>query len=541
MGLGGWFAIDQVQRHEDRLAEQSTLEARQATADQLRAEAAAMAASIDGNLHDSLATGYGSLTLEKWTDAPRELQAFRDEVLALGSRLGTDAEVTTYRIKNTERLAVQARSNELRPEALQELISTGDSSDGWAQDAAYLPDMELPLIPHQTVSMEIEGEDGPEITAFAALEDRNGDLKGFVQLATPSPQVESLAAERTRTLIPLMAGGGMLMFLSIVFSSAALRRDLRSLKERISMLGKADEDSDLLPATLSEFHEVLQRAEQADQSVSRKLEREEAARADLESRLRDAELGLCPSRRAHRERFAKAAKDIQATLSVDPTRSVPGTLVDLTLEEAIIGLPAGGAVDLAPGFPARIRISSPGDDKIAEFVVETLNRASVGKMCLVRLRITNPANMRSLPRELRHLVDNRRSVRVQPDPRNPVIARLAFDRGREERNARLIDLSAEGAGLHLREDLWKMAAWGASVELRLVLPDTEQSIKLPARIICATRSAGRVRVGIEFDLQRIANGPHYRKVKEYLLSRQAELQDQLIAEAPPRASSRRRA
>jgi hypothetical protein len=400
--------------------------------------------------------------------------------------------------------------------------------------------MELPLVPHQPVAIMLDANGGSQITAFAAIESYRGDLVGFVRLDTPAPTVASMASQRTSTLIPAMSAAGLTLLMVLFGVTAPLGRDLRRLTERIASLGRREEPSPTGP-TLRDLSGVLDQAHQTDKSIRRLLEREETARADLEARLRDAELGLCPSRKSYRDRFAKAADQIQATISVDSNHSVPGTLVDLTLEEAIFALPSGGAVDLAPGFPARIRITSPDDDQVAELVVETLKSASVGKMSLLRLRITNPSNLRSLPRELRHLVDNRRTVRVQPDSRNPVTARLAFGRGREEKNARLLDLSEEGAGLQLREDLWNLSSLGADVELRLVLPDTEQTIKLPARITHARRAGGRVRVGLQFDMKRLAGSPQYRKVRDYLTARQAELRELLPSSGKRTRAERKQA
>ena len=40
-----------------------------------------------------------------------------------------------------------------------------------------------------------------------------------------------------------------------------------------------------------------------------------------------------------------------------------------------------------------------------------------------------------------------------------------------------------------------MSEWGATIELRLILPGTEETIRMPARITYANRSAGKVRIG----------------------------------------------
>jgi hypothetical protein len=411
MLLGGTLIIRQVEQHEDRLAEERTAESRSHLSSQLRAEAAAMAASVDGDLHEALTVGYGTQQLKDWSSAPDEVRAYRRELKSKASQLSLDATVTTYRIKSAERMNVEARSNEIRPDALQEFFTSDDTRTAWGADTPYLPDMELPLVPHQPVAIMLEDEASSQITAFAAIESYQGDLVGFVRLDTPAPTVASMASQRTSALIPAMGGAGMILLLVLFGVTAPLGRDLRKLTDRIATLGRR-EDSEPTSSTLRDLSDVLDQAQQTEKNISRLLQREATARTDLEARLRDAELGLCPSRKSYRDRFAKAADQIQATISVDSNHSVPGTLVDLTLEEAIFGLPSGGVVDLAPGFPARIRITSPDDDQVAEFVVETLKSATVGKMSLLRLRITNPSNLRALPRELRYLVDNRCMVCV---------------------------------------------------------------------------------------------------------------------------------
>ena len=400
--------------------------------------------------------------------------------------------------------------------------------------------MEQPLVPHQAVSVLTTTNDGLQAVAFAPIEGEGRELKGFMQLSKDVPMVASKGQERSAMVLPIVGGLAGLFMALIIAINGTLRRDLRKVTSRISVLSNGDNESPMQPL-LQELHEVVQQVGETSQNVQRKLAREEAAKEALESRLRDAQLGLCPSRRTQRDRFMQAAHTIQASVSVDRSRFVPGTLVDLTLEEAIMALPAGGAVDLAPGFPAHVRIQSPGEDQVADFVVETLNRTSVGKVCLVRLRITNPANLRTIPRDIRHLVDNRQSVRVRPDSRNPVAAKVLFHRGREERNARLLDISNEGAGLTVRADLWRMSEWGATIELRLILPGTEETIRMPARITYANRSAGKVRIGVEFDLVRAANHPHYRKIQQYLKTRQAELKEQLQNQGTLPTPSRKQA
>jgi len=527
MGIAGWAFVEQIENYEAEQAEIRTTRAIETESNSLRAAVSALAATIDGDLHETLTSIYRPMEFDEWDAAPEELQEFRASIQADATRLSTTASIRTYRIKNESRLLVSAQANGIHPNALQEFFSIGDETESrWGQDVAYSPDMELPLVPHQPVAGLEQTESGPIIMAYAAIEDAQGEHTGFVRLEKPAPQFASIAPERIRTLLPLMLGGGFLMLGILGFCSARLRKDIERLRVRVASIGKRNEGVGT-QSVLSDLSGLFEEAEQTDQKLARRIRREEEARVDLERRLRDAELGLCPSRSKPRARFAEVSKSIAVTISVDNSHAVPGTLVDLTLEEAIIGFPVGGAVDLAPGFPARIRISSPGDDQIAEFTVETLKRTSVGKNCLLRLRITNPASLRSLPRELRHLVDNRRTLRVRPDPRNPVIARLALGRTKEERNARLIDLSAEGAGLQIKEDLWQLSSWGASVELRLVLPETEETIRIAGRISNATRSGGHIRLGVEFDLKRMANRPHYRKLEEYLSGRQAELRNQM--------------
>jgi hypothetical protein len=105
----------------------------------------------------------------------------------------------------------------------------------------------------------------------------------------------------------------------------------------------------------------------------------------------------------------------------------------------------------------------------------------------------------------------------------------------------LLDLSEEGAGLQMREDLWNLSSLGANVELRLVLPDTERTIKLPARITHARRAGGRVRIGLQFDMRRLAGSPQYRKVKEYLAARQIELRELLPSHGKKTGSVRKQA
>ena len=480
----GWLATQHIESYEDTLAADQQQTKTEEVLRQMRSDAAALSASINGDHHESLVQAYGQMDYSTWADTPKELQTFRSDMMTTAQNLGIDAQLTTYRIKQHEARVVDARSNELRPDALQEFFSSDKTSHGWAGNAPYLPDMEQPLVPHQPVSVLTQTQEGLQAVAFAPIEGAGRELTGFIQLRSEVPIVPSKADERSALVLPVVGGLAALFMALIVGINRTLRGDLRNLQHRISTMGNAEEDLPT-PPMLGELHNLVQQIDETSQSLQRKIGRESSSREELESRLRDAELGLCPSRRAHRERFTQASKTIQVSVSVDRSRFVPGTLVDLTLEEAIMALPAGGAVDLAPGFPAHVRIQSAGEDQIADFVVETVNRTSVGKVCLVRLRITNPANLRNIPRDLRHLVDNRQSVRVRPDSRNPVIARVIFNRGREERNARLLDISNEGAGLTVRADLWQCPS--ATIELRLILPGTEETIRMPARINYANR------------------------------------------------------
>ena len=93
----------------------------------------------------------------------------------------------------------------------------------------------------------------------------------------------------------------------------------------------------------------------------------------------------------------------------------------------------------------------------------------------------------------------------------------------------------------MREDLWNLSSLGADVELRLVLPETERIIKLPARITHAQRAGGRIRLGLHFDMRRVSASPQYRKVKEYLASRQIELRELLPGPKNPARATRRQA
>ena len=282
------------------------------------------------------------------------------------------------------------------------------------------------LVPHQLYQFDNHQRRSAG-RCFRPIEGEGRELTGFIQLRQDVPMVVSKGHERSAMVLPVVGGLAGLFMALIIGINGTLRRDLRKVKSRIFYNG--DNESTMQPL-LQELHEVVQQISETSQNVQRKLAREEASKEELESRLRDAQLGLCPSRRTQRERFTQASHVIQVSVSVDRSRFVPGTFVDLTLEEAIMAL-AGGAVDLAPGFPAHVRIQSAGEDQIADFVVETLNRTSVGKVCLVRLRITNPANLQPshVTFVISWIIDE--SVRVRPDSRNPVAARV-FSTGGEK-------------------------------------------------------------------------------------------------------------
>ena len=113
--------------------------------------------------------GYGARTLSDWATAPLEVRDYRKELKSKAAQLSVDATVTTYRIKTDERMDVEARSNENRPDALQEFFTSDDSRTAWGADTPYLPDMELPLVPHQPVAVMLESDGGSQIAAFAAI------------------------------------------------------------------------------------------------------------------------------------------------------------------------------------------------------------------------------------------------------------------------------------------------------------------------------------------------------------------------------------
>ena len=118
-GMVGWLAKWQIESYEDNLALEQQETQNQEVLRQLRSDAAALSASMNGDEHELLAQSYGQMEYAGWVDTPKAIQNFRSEMMSAAQNLEIDAQITTYRLKNQESKVVDARSNELRPDALQ--------------------------------------------------------------------------------------------------------------------------------------------------------------------------------------------------------------------------------------------------------------------------------------------------------------------------------------------------------------------------------------------------------------------------------------
>ncbi len=205
-----------------------------------------------------------------------------------------------------------------------------------------------------------------------------------------------------------------------------------------------------------------------------------------------------PGRRAH----YRVRVDEGAALDVgirQDGRETAGRLADLSGSGAGVYFDGPDAPNLTVGQEADLVFTSPQFDTPLVVAARTQHRTEDGGRRRYGFRFLEPQQLECvLPPEFRKYFNRRRAERVVPDPYRPVPVTLsAADTA--EADARLVNISTNGAAISLDAPLEPIFADTTRITLAIQLPGVKRPLAVAADIRYRRLVGDRVYYGLEFD------------------------------------------
>jgi len=190
----------------------------------LEGVAAALALSLDGNLHESWNQAFPSRdALTHWNQAPEGLQEAREILVQTQQNAKIKSPIYTLRLRDEFVDEVRANPDTVIPAAL-EFVLTSAEEPYWHHTYEYRPEMARSLFlgkisstpPYETVR-------GKWLSAFAPIRDRAGRIVGILEVDAPIDSKLIGAKHRLTGHV----GGLLLCFFGSMLLVIALHRDMR--------------------------------------------------------------------------------------------------------------------------------------------------------------------------------------------------------------------------------------------------------------------------------------------------------------------------
>lgn len=419
-------------------------------AELLRIQAIAVSTGVSGHpLGPALEAYPDPDSLPNWS-AP-EVAAAHEALAKTARDLQLPSPITTMRLRDSHRDVVRSAPDIAHLDAM-EFVVTSAESPYWRHTYQYLPEMGPALFHAQPSrkSMYVD-QHGSWVSAYAPLLEE-GRVVGLVAVDSPTDALLDRVRDdalRQAVLFGALFGGALL---GIGWLGLRLARGLTRLERAALRLGDGDVETPI--AAGGELQSLAVGLERARGTLRRRQRELAGVRRDLEARLELLEGGLTDADLTRRRALEDATLEPRLQAPGSEPRGV--TLVDLQRSGACLRVVRNTPVDMPPGAPLRLLLRE------LELRLRVRDRTEAGPDALLECDLLNGAALADLPPALRGLVDPRKALRV----RAPADLQAALI-GPRRVAARVLDLSATGAALHVDAHISQVCGWGRRLTLEL--------------------------------------------------------------------------
>lgn len=328
------------------------------------------------------------------------------------------------------------------------------------------------------------------------------------------PDVEVTTQLRTFQLALLLATTFAFAYATAAWIVRELRAEMAMIQEAALQVAEGQFDTPVPSCAL--LTDIASAVELSRQRVAERNRRQEERLEELTRQACDAD--AAPSIGEKIDTSELLPVEIRVA-----GRTATGGLVEVSQRQAVVRVAEGGGVDLARGMTALVVLRSPQDNARIDVPALTTARSDADGTATYTFSFNEPDRLRGMAPSLAAIFDNRRDFRVTPDHRGVIEASVVVAGAHSPLPAKVLDVSASGAGVLLRADPGTLSAWGTRVILRMKLPGGADPLVIAARIRNIGADAGGTRVGLSFEATDPGTFAHIQRVVgAYVLARHRE-------------------
>lgn len=313
----------------------------------------------------------------------------------------------------------------------------------------------------------------------------------------------------------------LLMCVAIGLTVQELNAGLARLEGAAQRMGRGDHNTPVVPLGVKEVTQLARGLEQARQSVALRTGELRAMRDALAEELQDARQKLKHQDRKRRRRFVGLKGKLQVTLEVGG-RPMAVRLTDLTFDRIVVSLDRAVALDLAPGMAARVFLVPPDGASPCVLDVRAGQTQLTADETQITLQPDRPLVLEGLPEDVRRLMSQRRTLRIEPSPDQPVVAAVRRSARLKPVEVRVLNISAGGLKVLLAVPFERFSTWGSYMQVALKIAE-EPMFHLGACVRNCEPAGDSTEIGLEFDAETTPDlAQHQAKIARWVKDRDRE-------------------
>jgi signal transduction histidine kinase len=243
-----------------------------------------VAARIDGDAHEAAALATPDKDgVTRWGDAAPDLQALQGALAAAAADAGLPSDTYTLRLRESHRAAVQAAPDQLHPDAMEFILTSGENPY-WRHTYEYRPEMAATLFEGRTAATDLyQDEHGHWLSAYAPVRNSAGEVVALLEVDEPPEAIHALVRDTTAEQLSGLGGLGLVLMLSVLGIAAVNLKPLRPLRDATERLVGGDYGTPISahPGEAREIGELTRGLESARAAIQAAFERQRELQADL--------------------------------------------------------------------------------------------------------------------------------------------------------------------------------------------------------------------------------------------------------------------
>lgn len=189
---------------------------------------------------------------------------------------------------------------------------------------------------------------------------------------------------------------------------------------------------------------------------------------------------------------------LEVSLILSSRKSLPGELINMSLDGSAVFFPAKQCPDLTPNERVKLKFGMTQTKKSVTIDAIVKDSCTAGERKLCRFQFAEPASfVQELDPSLWKYFNRRKGFRMEPDELEPIEVMLEWHGGFA--HGRIIDISTTGMGLEVDPELARALRRADLLTLSFQLPGSVIPLKLAGNTAHRKPKGENTHCGIRFD------------------------------------------